>query len=139
MNLLKRQNPAFSYLFDDFILNQDWGYQKDSLPAVNIITSEDQFDIELATPGNKKADFQIEVVEDDVLIISSETVSQSGDTETSYERKEFGYNSFQRSFNIPESVNTDKISATYKEGVLTVSLPKKEEALPQPKKLISIK
>ena len=138
MNLLKRQNPAFSYLFDDFILNQDWGYQKDSLPAVNIITSEDQFDIELATPGNKKADFQIEV-EDDVLIISSETVSQSRDTETSYERKEFGYNSFQRSFNIPESVNTDKISATYKEGVLTVSLPKKEEALPQPKKLISIK
>ncbi len=138
MNLLKRQIPAFSYLFDDFILNQDWGYQKDSLPAVNIITSEDQFDIELATPGNKKADFQIEV-EDDVLIISSETVSQSGDTETSYERKEFGYNSFQRSFNIPESVNTDKISATYKEGVLTVSLPKKEEALPQPKKLISIK
>ena len=138
MNLLKRQIPAFSYLFDDFILNQDWGYQKDSLPAVNIITSEYQFDIELATPGNKKADFQIEV-EDDVLIISSETVSQSGDTETSYERKEFGYNSFQRSFNIPESVNTDKISATYKEGVLTVSLPKKEEALPQPKKLISIK
>lgn len=138
MNLLKRQNPAYSYLFDDFILNQDWGYQKASLPAVNIITSEDQFDIELATPGNKKADFQIEV-EDDVLIISSETVSQSGDTETSYERKEFGYNSFQRSFNIPESVNTDKISATYKEGVLTVSLPKKEEALPQPKKLISIK
>lgn len=138
MNLLKRQIPAFSYLFDDFILNQDWGYQKDSLPAVNIITSEDQFDIELATPGNKKADFQIEV-EDDVLIISSETVSQSGDTETSYERKEFGYNSFQRSFNIPESINTDKISATYKEGVLTVSLPKKEEALPQPKKLISIK
>ena len=138
MNLLKRQNPAFSNLFDDFILNKDWGYQKDSLPAVNIITSEDQFDIELATPGNKKADFRIEV-EDDVLIISSETVSQSGDTETSYERKEFGYNSFQRSFNIPESVNTDKISATYKEGVLTVSLPKKEEALPQPKKLISIK
>ena len=138
MNLLKRQNPAFSYLFDDFILNQGWGYQKDSLPAVNIITSEDQFDIELATPGNKKADFQIEV-EDDVLIISSETVSQSGDTETSYQRKEFGYNSFQRSFNIPESVNTDKISATYREGVLTVSLPKKEEALPQPKKLISIK
>jgi HSP20 family protein len=138
MNLLKRQNPAFSYLFDDFILSKDWGYQKDSLPAVNIITSEDQFDIELATPGNKKADFQIEV-EDDILIISSETVSQSGDTETSYERKEFGYNSFQRSFNIPESVNTDKISATYKEGVLTLSLPKKEEALPQPKKLISIK
>ena len=138
MNLLKRQNPAFSYLFNDFILNQDWGYQKASLPAVNIISSEGQFDIELAAPGKKKADFKIEV-EDKLLIISSETVSQSGETETSYERKEFGYNSFQRSFNIPESVDTDKISASYKEGVLTVSLPKKEEALPQPKKLISIK
>jgi HSP20 family protein len=138
MNLLKRQNPAFSSLFDDFILNHDWSYQNGSLPAVNIITSENQFDIELAAPGKKKADFQIEV-EDEVLIISSETVFKSGETETSYERKEFGYNSFQRSFNIPESVDTDKISATYKEGVLAVSLPKKEEALPQPKKLISIK
>ena len=73
-----------------------------------------------------------------MLIISSKIVSQSGETETNYERKEFGHNSFQRSFNIPESVDNAKISATYKEGVLRVSLPKKKEALPQPKTLISL-
>ena len=91
-----------------------------------------------ATPGMKKSDFQIEV-EEGVLIISSDTDTQSNETETSFTRKEFGYHSFKRSFNIPDTIYVDRISATYKEGILTVSLPKKEEALPQPKKLVSIK
>ena len=138
MNLLKRQNPAFTSLFDDLIFNQDWNNQNLSLPAVNIIEADDHFDIQLATPGMKKSDFQIEV-DEGVLIISSETVTQSNETETSFTRKEFGYHSFKRSFNIPDTIYVDRISATYKEGILTVSLPKKEEALPQPKKLVSIK
>ena len=74
-----------------------------------------------------------------MLIISSDTETQSYETETSFTRREFGYHSFKRSFNIPDTINVDRISATYKEGILTVSLPKKEEALPQPKKLVSIK
>ena len=138
MNLLKRQNPAFTSLFDDLIFNQDWNNQNFSLPAVNIIDADDHFDVQLATPGMKKSDFQIEV-DEGVLIISSETVTQSNETETSFTRKEFGYHSFKRSFNIPDTIYVDRISATYKEGILTVSLPKKEEALPQPKKLVSIK
>ena len=138
MNLLKRQNSDLISLFDELIFNQDWNNKKLSLPAVNIIEVGDQFDIQLATPGMKKSDFQIEV-EEGVLIISSDTDIQSNETETSFTRKEFGYHSFKRSFNIPDTVNVDRISATYKEGILTVSLPKKEEALPQPKKLVSIK
>jgi HSP20 family protein len=138
MNLLKRQNPAFTSLFDDLIFNQDWNNQNLSLPAVNIIEADDHFDIQLATPGMKKSDFQIEV-DEGVLIISSETVIQTNETETSFTRKEFGNHSFKRSFNIPDTIYVDKITAAYKEGILTVSLPKKEEALPQPKKLISIK
>ena len=138
MNLLKRQNLAFTSLFDDLIFNQDWNNQNLSLPAVNIIEADDHFDIQLATPGMKKSDFQIEV-EEGVLIISSDTHTKSNETETSFTRKEFGYHSFKRSFNIPDTINVDKITAAYKEGILTVSLPKKEEALPQPKKLISIK
>ena len=86
----------------------------------------------------KKSDFQIEV-DEGVLIISSETVTQSNETETSFTLKEFGNHSSKRSFNIPDTIYVDKITAAYKEGILTVSLPKKEEALPQPKKLISIK
>jgi HSP20 family protein len=138
MNLLKIQNPAFTSLFDDLIFNQDWNNQNLSLPAVNIIEADDHFDIQLATPGMKKSDFQIEV-DEGVLIISSETVIQTNETETSFTRKEFGNHSFKRSFNIPDTIYVDKITAAYKEGILTVSLPKKEEALPQPKKLISIK
>ena len=138
MNFLKRQNSDFTSLFDELIFNQDWKNQKLSLPAVNIIEADDHFDIQLATPGMKKSDFQIEI-EEGVLIISSDAVTQFNETETSFTRKEFGYNSFKRSFNIPDTIYVDKISAAYKEGILTVSLPKKEEALPQPKKLISIK
>tara|TARA_X000000950_G_scaffold39392_4_gene42323 strand:- start:18666 stop:19082 length:417 start_codon:yes stop_codon:yes gene_type:complete len=138
MNLLKRQNLVFTSLLDDLLLNQDWSYQGTSVPAVNIIEVEDHYDIQLAVPGKEKTDFQIEI-EEGVLTIASDTVSHAGDKKESYARKEFGFSCFKRSFNIPETVATDKISATYKEGILTVSLPKKDEALPQPKKLITIK
>ena len=138
MNLIKRQNPVFTSLIDDLFLNQDWNYNSNNIPAANIIEADDHFDIQLATPGKKKNDFKIEL-EEGVLTISSQIESNSNEEDSSFTRKEFGYSSFIRSFNIPDTVSTDKISANYKEGILTVSLPKKEEALPQPKKLISIK
>ena len=138
MNLVKRQKPVFTSLIDDLFLNQDWSHINSSIPAANIIEADDHYDIELAMPGKKKSDFKIEL-EEGVLTISTETETKFAEKEWSFSRKEFGYNAFKRSFNIPDSVSTDKISANYKEGILTVSLPKKEEALPQPKKLISIK
>ena len=137
MNLIKRQNPVFTSLIDDLFLNQDWNYNSNNIPAANIIEADDHFDIQLAAPGKKKNDFKIEL-EEGVLTISSQIESNSNEEDSSFTRKEFGYSSFIRSFNIPETVSTDKISANYKEGILTVSLPKKDEALPQPKKLISI-
>jgi HSP20 family protein len=138
MNLIKRQNPLFNSLIDDLFINQDWNHISATLPAANIIEADDHFNIELAAPGKKKSDFTIEL-DEGVLTISSETETKSTEKDGSFTRKEFGYSSFKRSFNIPETVSADKISASYKEGILTVSLPKKAEALPQPKKLISIK
>ena len=138
MNLIKRQNPVFTSLIDDLFINQDWNQISASVPAANIIEADDHFNIELAAPGKKKSDFTIEL-DEGVLTISSETQTKSTEKDGSFTRKEFGYSSFKRSFNIPETVSADKISASYKEGILTVSLPKKAEALPQPKKLISIK
>jgi HSP20 family protein len=138
MNLVKRQKPVFTSLIDDLFLNQDWSQINTTVPAANIIEADDHFNIELAAPGKKKSDFKIEL-DEGVLIISSETETKSTEKEGSFTRKEFGYSAFKRSFNIPDTVVADKISANYKEGILTVSLPKKEEALPQPKKLISIK
>jgi HSP20 family protein len=138
MNLIKRQNPVFTSLIDDLFINQDWNHISATLPAANIIEADDHFNIDLAAPGKKKSDFTIEL-DEGVLTISSETETKSTEKDGSFTRKEFGYSSFKRSFNIPETVSADKISASYKEGILTVSLPKKAEALPQPKKLISIK
>jgi HSP20 family protein len=138
MNLIKRQNPLFNSLIDDLFINQDWNHISATLPAANIIEADDHFNIELAAPGKKKSDFTIEL-DEGVLTISSETETKSTEKDDSFTRKEFGYSSFKRSFNIPETISADKISASYKEGILTVSLPKKAEALPQPKKLISIK
>ena len=138
MNLIKRQNPVFTSLIDDLFINQDWNHISATLPAANIIEADDHFNIELAAPGKKKSDFTIEL-DEGVLTISSETETKSTEKEGSFTCKEFGYSSFKRSFNIPETVSADKISANYKEGILMVSLPKKAEALPQPKKLISIK
>ena len=138
MNLIKRQNPVFTSLIDDLFINQDWNHISATLPAANIIEADDHFNIELAAPGKKKSDFTIEL-DEGVLTISSETETKSTEKDDNFTRKEFGYSSFKRSFNIPETISDDKISASYKEGILTVSLPKKEEALPQPKKLISIK
>lgn len=138
MSLIKRQNPVFTSIIDDLFLNQDWNHINQTVPAANIIEADDHFDIQLAAPGKKKSDFKIEL-EEGVLTITSETETKSAEKEGNYTRKEFGYTSFKRSFNIPETVSADKITAAYKEGILTVSLPKKEEALPLPKKLISIK
>jgi HSP20 family protein len=138
MNLVKRQKPVFTSLIDDLFLNQDWSQINTTVPAANIIEADDHFNIELAVPGKKKSDFKIEL-DEGVLTISSEIETKSTEKEGSFTRKEFGYSAFKRSFNIPDTVVADKISANYKEGILTVSLPKKEEALPQPKKLISIK
>ena len=137
MNLIKRQNPVFTSLIDDLFINQDWNHISATLPAANIIEADDHFNIELAAPGKKKSDFTIKL-DEGVLTISSETETKSTEKDGSFTRKEFGYSSFKRSFNIPETISDDKISASYKEGILTVSLPKKAEALPQPKKLISI-
>ncbi len=138
MNLVKRQNPVYNSLIDELFRNQSRNPVNAYAPAVNIIEAEDHFDIQLATPGKKKEGFKIEM-EEFILTISSEMDTKSTKKEESFTLKEFGYNSFKRSFNVPETVSVDKIHANYKEGVLTVCLPKKEEDLPQPKKRIAIK
>ena len=141
MNLIRKQPPFFPSLIDDFI-NTDWNLKVPSfsgtVPAVNIKELDSQFEIELAVPGMKKDDFEIEV-EDGVLSISSTQEEEQVNEKGKFTRREFSYSSFRRSFTLPESVNPTKIDATYKEGVLLVLLPKHKEAQPQPKKLIKIR
>jgi HSP20 family protein len=140
MNLIRKQNPFFPSLVDE-LFNQDRRVRTSSIssttPAVNIIEQDTQFLIELAAPGNKKEDFEIEI-EDGILSISSSNKEDNTSEKETFTRHEFSYNSFRRSFTIPESVDNSSIEASYSEGVLLIKLLKLEEALPQPKKLITI-
>jgi HSP20 family protein len=140
MNLIRKQNPFFPSLVDE-LFNQDRRVRTSSIssttPAVNLIEQDTQFLIELAAPGNKKEDFEIEI-EDGILSISSSNKEDNTSEKETFTRHEFSYNSFRRSFTIPESVDVSSIEASYSEGVLLIKLLKLEEALPQPKKLITI-
>lgn len=147
MNLVKQKNNTwFPSIFDDFlhpnffgeVVNRnDWNI---SVPAVNIKEHDSYFLVEMAVPGMKKEDFNISL-DNQVLSISSEkkTSAEEKDKEGRYTRKEFSYNSFKRAFSLPESVATEKIDATYKDGVLLLTLPKKEEVFHQSKRLIDIR
>ena len=107
------------------------------IPAVNIIEGRDDFRIEVAAPGLDKNDFKIDV-KNNVLFISSEKRQEDERTGEKIMRREFSYSSFSRSFSLPNTVDTDKISATHKDGILSISIPKKEEAREKPPRQIKI-
>ncbi|MBK8847258.1 MAG: Hsp20/alpha crystallin family protein [Bacteroidetes bacterium] len=121
-------NGFFNDLMEDFISTN---YARNTVPAVNISETDNGFRIELAAPGLKKEDFKINV-DNNVLSISAEVKRESEQKGTSYSRKEFVYNSFKRSFNLPEQVTQNDITASYENGLLTISLPKVEAAKPKP-------
>lgn len=140
MNIVDRNNLFFPALLNDFMGN-DWlsGNQRplSSVPKVNIKDNAENFELELAVPGKKKEDFTVEV-DKDVLTISSETKTETQDKKDNYTRREFVHSSFKRAFTLPDSVDGSKIDAKYEDGILKLVLPKKQEALPEPKRLISI-
>ena len=123
-------------LFDDDFL-PTLSSRTSSMPAVNIREDEKNYILDLAIPGMDKKDLKIDI-SDDVLTISSESKEESSEEKDGYKKKEFNYSSFCRSFYIPENVNRDKIGANYKDGILTVSLPKMEEEKKNLSRQISI-
>ena len=92
------------------------------------------FVVEVAAPGKKKEDFNIEV-KDGILMISSEQKAEKEEKTEQFMRKEFSYNKFSRSFTLPENVDQEKIKANYKDGLLLIDLPKMEKTSPKVKKV----
>ena len=138
MRIVKYNNKhGFPSLMNEF-LNDDFGMnlfnRSNSLPSVNSIENNDSFEIDLAVPGMKKDDFIIEL-NDKVLVISSEKSSINNEN---MRLNEFDYSSFQRSFRVPDSVDLDKIKATYKNGILKIKLPKKKDSITKPNRVIDI-
>lgn len=140
MSIVKRSNVVFPSLWGE-LLRPDWygGIDtfKHNVPAVNVKESDTGFQLEMAIPGRKKEDFKIEV-DNEMLTISSEVENEENKSENNYSRREFSFRSFKRVFALPETVDIDKIGASYEDGILKFVLPKKEEALPKPKRSISI-
>ncbi len=142
--LATRFSNSFPSLFDRFFdddmmdwSNSNYSTTNTTLPRVNIKETKDDYVIEVAAPGMKKDDFKINY-DNGKLSISSEVESKSN-PDVRYTRHEFSYQSFKRTFDVPrELVDAEKISAKYEDGILCMTLPKREEIKPKPAKQISI-
>lgn len=108
------------------------------MPSVNIVETDTAFEVAVAAPGKTRKDFNVEL-DDHVLTVSSETTQKDESKTAQFTRREFAYDSFQRSFRLPETIDTSGINAKYDNGILTIALPKLQEAIPEPKKQIEIK
>jgi HSP20 family protein len=139
-NLIKANETRMPFFMDDFFKPWDGWFDKglmgrmNTVPAVNITENKDDFKVAMAAPGMKKDDFSIDM-EGNMLTISCEKEENKEEKDERFNRKEYNYSSFSRSFTLPDDINKEKIEARYEDGVLKLVLPKKEEA----KKLIANK
>ena len=142
---LTKTSERFPALFDDFFKpwnewfgndNRFWGTAR--VPSVNITENKDEYNVSLAVPGMKKDDFKIDV-NGNMLTISCEKDETKEDKDKKYTRKEYSYTSFSRSFTLPEEINREKIDARYEDGLLKISLPRKEEVKKFAAKQIAVK
>ena len=141
MSLINYNRPLFprwnnffeGFLPEDRFLTFDSKF--DLVPAANIEEKDTEFVISMAVPGVNKDDINVEV-HDNVITISSEKEETSEESEKNYSRKEYSYNSFSRTFKLPQNVKEDQIVANYENGELVLQLPKAE---PEEKKVKKIK
>ena len=131
-NAMKPGLNFFDDIFDDFF-NWDQETKKErgirfTQPLSNILELKDKFVIELAIPGMSKDDIKIDI-DNDQLIISASIESKDEESKEDYSRREFYYGNFSKSFHLPESINRDAITARFENGVLSIDLMKKEEAI----------
>lgn len=141
MSLIRFKNSALPSLVENFF-NRETNeffepFTAASLPSVNILEKEEGFEIELAAPGLKKEQFQIQLNQN-ILSISFHKEEENQEQKGRYTRREFRTNSFKRSFTLPQTVDVAQISAAYNDGILHLNLPKKEEAKLKTERLIEI-
>lgn len=140
MTIIRWNSPGrLSDIFDDIFAKSMEDIDKkdcDCVPASNIVETDKTFEIQIAVPGYKKEDIQVDL-ENNLMSVYCDKDQAEGQ-EVSYTRREFARGTFRRSFKLPKIVDTDKISADYKNGVLTLSLPKRVEATSRLSKQIPV-
>ena len=137
-----RRTTWIPNVLDDIFGNDWWSESLNNAltstrRAVNIAETDQEYRVELAAPGLVKQDFKIDLHKN-VLTISSEKEVSNEENSENFMRKEFSYNSFKRSFTLPDTVNAEKIKAEQSNGILTVHIPKKPEAVEKGPRQISI-
>ena len=145
MSLVRFSNQLPS-MFDRFFegdlfdwSNRNFSMTNTTLPSVNIKENPDVFKVEVAAPGFEKGDFKLELNHDVLTISSEKQIENETKEDERYSKREFSYQSFTRSFTLPHSADSERIDATYDNGILFVSIPKKEESKPKPSRMIEIK
>ena len=119
--------------------NLNYSDTNTTLPSVNIKETPEEYKVEVAAPGMKKEDFKIELDGNNLSIRSEKSAETTDEKEGKYSRREFSYQSFQRNFNLHRDVmDVENIQAKYENGLLCLTIPKKEEAKQKPPKTISI-
>jgi HSP20 family protein len=123
-NVTRGFNDLFESMFQDTFMSDRL---MSKVPAVNISESEGHYHIEMAAPGLKKEDFKIKL-DRNLLTVSAEQQHHQEESDKLYNKREFSYSSFVRSFALPETADDAGIEATYADGILTIAVAKKEEA-----------
>lgn len=144
MLLVKNSNQVPSLLdrfFDGEMFdwtNRNFSNTNTTLPSVNIKENADAFTVEVAAPGFDKGDFKLELNHNTLTISSDKKVENETKEGEFFTKREYSYQSFTRSFTLPQIADGERIVASYENGILSVSIPKKEEAKPKPTRTIEI-
>ncbi len=141
LNLKSNKFPgakSFEDYFNDFLQpNPSVFNEGRNFPAVNVKETKENYSLEFSAPGRNKEDFNIHI-EGNLLEVSSEQKQEVNEETENYTRREFKLSSFKRTFTLPETVNVESISGEYADGILKLTLPKKEEAKKEGPKKITI-
>jgi HSP20 family protein len=141
VRFLNHQPSVFDRFFENDLFNwsnRNYSNTNTTLPSVNIKENSESFEVEMAAPGLAKNDFNIELNHDLLTISSDKETGKETTDGQEFTQREFSYQSFSRSFTLPNSADSEKIKAKYENGILKVVIPKKEEAKPKPARQISI-
>jgi HSP20 family protein len=144
MSLVRFTNNTpsmFDRLFEGDLFdwsNRNYSLTNTTLPSVNIKENTDEFKVEVAAPGFEKGDFKLQLDHDMLTISSEKKVDNEVKDGEHFTKREFSYQSFSRSFTLPQTADGDRIQASYDNGILNVVIPKKEEAKPKPTRTIEI-
>jgi len=145
MSLVRFSNHLPS-MFDRFFegdlfdwSNHNFSMTNTTLPSVNIKENTGEFKVEVAAPGFDKGDFKLELNHDVLTISSEKQIENEAKENEHYSKREFSYQSFTRSFTLPDSADSERIDASYDKGILHVSIPKREETKLKSSRMIEIK